>query len=686
MKTVCCLLLFFLSVPWLRAAEKVTFENQVRPILRQHCVACHNQDDPTASLALDSFEGISNGGASGQVLSPGDPEASRLWKLVTHQEEPNMPPDDKLPEKKLEVLRRWIEGGLLKDEGSQPLRSNKPKIAKLDTTQIGRPEGEPAIPKQLFHEPVLWTPKPGPVNVLATSPWAPLVAIAWQRQISFYNTNSYRLLGIIPYLDGVPTVVRFSRDGSLLLVAGGRHAAVGSATLFDVKTGRRLATFGDELDIVLAADVSPDLSLVALGGPKKIVRVYHVADGSLAYKINKHTDWITALGFSPDGRQLATADRNGGARLWQAAQGHERSDLKGHQGPITSLDWRTDSAMLATSSEDGTVRLWNPAGKQIQSVSAHKKGVLSVRFAKNGNWVTTGRDRKVKTWQSDGKAIATLSERPNMTLMADFTHDNSKVIASDYTGKVQILDVASKEQLTVLLANPLRLSQRLADAKKAFQKTQQKLLSSENIFATLQATFEQGKSAHATHEQKQTKAQNQLATEKKLYDQITQKLATLQKQEKPAEEDLASATQKQQAAEKVVQAAEATLAQVTNETAGLPDLVKLEEQSTQARANVLAAQKKQQQTQKKKNRVATQQARFLQATAEFANQSKTLQSKLAKLRSSKATLQEQKEKLAKELVKTENALSETEQKHELMEAVKNDFEATNALRKSYSGD
>ncbi len=651
------------------AAGKVTYENDVKPILREHCFACHNQDDATAGLALDSFEGLNTGGAGGEVVAAGDLDASRLWKLVTHEEEPIMPPDsDKIPAKQLQVLRAWIEGGLLKDAGSKPVKRKKSVIAKIDASKLGKPVGEPAMPEQLFHEPVLWTTRTGPVDAIATSPWAPLVAVAWQRQIAFYHTDTHELLGILPYLDGVPRVVRFSRDGSLLLVAGGRHAAAGSVTLFDVKTGARLATLGDELDIVLAADISPDLSLVAIGGPKKKVRVYHVDDGTLAYQINKHTDWVTALGFSPDGRLLATADRSGAAFLWQAAAGHERADLRGHKGAISSLDWRADSAMLATGSEDGTVGLWTPVGKSIKFVKTHKSGVLSVQFSKLGDWVTVGRDRKVISWTVDGGLIADFGKMPGMALAAAFSNNDTKVIASDYTGEVRILDVKSKKQLGTLQANPQRLSQRLAIAKKSFQQTQQKSQSIKTKEASLLAALTQGQAAHTAHENKLAKTQAALVAERKKYEALA----------KDATDD------EQQVAEKNVQAAEATLAQVSNETAGLPDIAKLTEQHQQAEAKVAAAEQQLKKSQQAADAIAAQQKRYTEASAYFAKEAQQQKINRKALQSTKEKIQKQKNQLALELAKTEKALGESQQQAEQIEAGKDDFDAAEAVRKAYA--
>lgn len=768
------------------SADKITYDTHVKPLLREHCFACHNQDDATASLALDTFEGLTGGGAGGEVVSAGDPDSSRLWKLVTHQEEPKMPPGDKLPQGQLDTLKAWIEGGLLKDAGSKPIQRKKPAIATIDASKLGKPVGEPAMPAELLHEPVLWTANPGPVEALATSPWAPLVAIGWQRQVALYHSQNHELLGIIPYVDGVPKVVRFSRDGSLLLVAGGRHAAAGSASLLDVKTGARLATLGDELDIVLAADVSPDLSLVALGGPKKRVKVYRVADGELQYQITKHTEWITALAFSPDGKFLATADRNGGALVWQAAAGHERADLRGHKGTITSLDWRADSATLASASEDGTVKLWSPAGKQIKSINANKGGVLSVRFAQNGNFVTTGRDMHVRTWKPDGAAIADLGKMSGMTLAAAFSHDSKQVFASDYAGEVRLINLATKKEVVQLEPNPQTLSQLFASAEKSLQQAQQQVATSEKQVKERAARIVEGKSAHAAHAAKLAEASTKLTDCRKQYDealtffesqqqqhdalrqaselseaqladaksqlalavassvdepaeaskvaQLQQKLGAAQaafdtanQAADQAKQKLQSATEKRDSGQQRLQAAEELLAQVTNETAGLPDLKKLEEAQEQATSELSAKQKELEQAESKKAEIVAKQNRFTQAMAGLAKQiesrqaeqqelAKTtgrleaqhsqaasdlsnhsaklsaiakqlqdLQAQLTELQSAESKLQTAESALATELREAQTKLANSQQVAELLRQRQQDLEAAQKIREKYSG-
>ena len=57
-------------------------------------------------------------------------------------------------------------------------------------------------------------------------------------------------------------------------IAGGRGGQSGRASLYEVKNGKRIVTVGDELDAVLAADVNSFQTMIALGGPGKLVKIY----------------------------------------------------------------------------------------------------------------------------------------------------------------------------------------------------------------------------------------------------------------------------------------------------------------------------------------------------------------------------------------------------------------------------
>jgi WD40 repeat protein len=441
--------------PAAASQTKITYDEHVRPILREHCFACHNQNSAKSGLALDGYARVIAGGSSGEVVLQGDLDSSRLWMLVSHQEEPHMPPgQDKLPEAKLTILRQWIEGGLLENAGSTA-QAKKPTVQLAAPSTMGRPAGPVAMPEGLSCEPIVATPRAAAVSALASSPWAPVVAVAGQQQIVLYHSDDAHLLGVLPFPEGVPYSLRFSGDGSVLLAAGGRGASAGLAALYDLKTGKRLLAVGDELDVVLAADITHDLKRIALGGPGRVVRIYATDTGELLQEIRKHTDWIYAVRFSPDGVLLATADRSNGLFVWEAETAREYLDLRGHSEAVTDVAWRADANVLASSSIDGTVRLWEMnEGKEIAKANAHGGGVNAVAFAPDGRVVSAGRDRTVKLWSPDLKPLKTYPEFSEPALRVTFTYDGQRVVAGDWSGEVRMWTTDDAQQAGVLPPNP----------------------------------------------------------------------------------------------------------------------------------------------------------------------------------------------------------------------------------------
>ena len=175
---------------------------------------------------------------------------------------------DKLPDAEIDLIRRWINGGALENAGSKAAKPKPKMIVAAETAPGKRPEVIP-LPPRMVLEPAFRMAHAPMARSLATSPWAPLVAVTSQRQVLLYNTTTLELVGVFPFPEGQPNVVRFSRDGRLLLAGGGRPAASGKVVVWDITTGERVFEVGNELDVVLAADISADHKRIALGGPQR---------------------------------------------------------------------------------------------------------------------------------------------------------------------------------------------------------------------------------------------------------------------------------------------------------------------------------------------------------------------------------------------------------------------------------
>ncbi|MEZ6056104.1 MAG: c-type cytochrome domain-containing protein [Planctomycetaceae bacterium] len=454
---------------------KVTFEDHVLPIFRARCGSCHNANDKKGSLVVDDYAALMAGGSSGTVVEGGDADSSYLWGLITHESEPKMPPNGaKLPDNELAVIKSWIEGGLLKDAGSKAKLSDKPKLSKVEIVPGQRP-ADIAMPLAYLGDPTTVTQSRNAVTALACSPWAPLVAVSGHRQIALYNTQTLQLMGVLPFPEGQPEVLRFSRTGDLLMVGGGRGGAMGKVVVFDVKTGDRKVEAGAEYDSVLGADISPDQTMIALGGPKKMVRVYSTVTGELLYENKKHTDWVTSVAFSPDGVLLATGDRSNGLVVWEAVTGRIFYDLQGHKGMITDISWRPDSNVLASSCEDGNIKLWEMEnGREIKNWGAHGGGAMAVNFTREGQLVSTGRDKVTRLWNGDGAKVRDFGGMTDIGMEVAYDAETKRVFGGDWTGIVRVWNADDGAELGQLGTNPPTLAMlvdsttaKLAEAKTA---------------------------------------------------------------------------------------------------------------------------------------------------------------------------------------------------------------------------
>jgi hypothetical protein len=451
------------------AADKITYEQHVLPLLREKCGSCHNANDKKGDLVLDNYGAAMRGGASGEVIrNDGDVEKSYLYQVVSHQSEPFMPPNQpKLADEHLALIKKWIEGGALENAGSTSKIKKTSMVAKAEISGQ-RPAGPPPLPENLPIDPLLVASRGNGATALAASPWAPLIAVSGHKQVLLYHTGTLELEAVLPFPEGQAYALRFSRNGQLLLAAGGRGGQSGKAVVLDVKTGQRVAEVGSEYDVVLAADISPDQTMVALGGPKKIVRCYSIATGELVYEKNKHTDWITAIEFSPDGVLLATGDRSNGLVVWEAYTGREFYFLTGHTQPITDVSWSPDSNTLASASEDAAIKLWEMQnGRQTKTFGAHGGGTTAARFARDGRLVSFGRDRQAKLWDAAGNAQRSFAAMPDVGTEVVLCAETDRVFVADLSGAIHVFNAKDGAALGQLTTNPPALATRIEQTQQS---------------------------------------------------------------------------------------------------------------------------------------------------------------------------------------------------------------------------
>lgn len=500
------------SMNSLRAQEKVTFDDHIKPLFRQRCAACHSTSKKSGDLDVTSYLGVMQGGGSGAVVTPGDVSASYLFALVNHDEEPYMPPDSPpIPAEEIALLRAWIDQGLLENQNSKARVPSGPRIAAVEGSATERP-ATVVVPGHLSIEPVRVVARPNSVVTSHTHPWAPLVATAAAEQVLLHDSNDGSLKGVLAFPEGTINVVRFSRNGALLIAAGGRPGAQGIVAIWDTATGERVATLDEEADAILAADISADHRFVAVGGTNRLVRIYRISDDKLIHEIKKHTEWVTAIEFSPDGILVASGDRNGGCFVWETRTAREYLTLAGHPQSVNGLSWRWDSNLLASASLDGTVKLWElENGGQVRNWNAHGGGVQSIEFTRDGRIVTAGRDRTAKLWDQAGSQLAAFGGLTDIATAASFCDETGRMFVGDWAGAFVAVG-ADGAEITRLEVNPAHLEQRLVAATSqadplvaAYQPEAAKL-------TALQGTLAEAQTRLTSYQTKMTELEADLAT------------------------------------------------------------------------------------------------------------------------------------------------------------------------------
>ncbi|MBT7970798.1 MAG: hypothetical protein HN570_07350 [Verrucomicrobia bacterium] len=466
--------IFLASVNLSGAADKITYDDHIFPIFESKCLNCHNPDKKKGDLDLSTYTGTMAGSSGGKIALSGDGGSSKLFTVTVHTEEPVMPPEgDKIAKKDADLIRTWIDGGLLENKGSKAKKRPKPAFTLGSTPTGKRPEGPPPMPQDLLLEPVVTPTRSTVVADMDASPWAPLLAVTGQKQILLYHSDTLELIGVLPFPKGNPETISFHPSGKYLIAGGGIGGKSGTTVTWDITDGKEMMTMGKEFDSVLAADLRADLGGIALGGPSRLVKLWDTQEGEQLKSIKKHTDWVTAIAYSPDGVLLATGCRGSGVQVWEAATGNEFHSLRGHQKAIVDIKWRTDSNLVATASEDGTIRFWDMnQGKEVKRGAASGGGILALDYARNGKLICSTRDGRVKLWKADLTLEKQSQPFPEMITEVAFSHDGNRYFTADWNGQIEVWNTSDFQKVGELTTTPPSIEERIvsiSEDKKAIE-------------------------------------------------------------------------------------------------------------------------------------------------------------------------------------------------------------------------
>jgi hypothetical protein len=129
----------------LPAAEPLDFAHDIVPVLRKACGQCHLGEKHEGGLSLNTRNSLLKGGESGPAAVSGKSSASELVRRVRSTDETEMmpPKGNRLTASQVDLLARWIDGGIAWQEGFSFRASDyepplAPRRPELPPVQNGR--------------------------------------------------------------------------------------------------------------------------------------------------------------------------------------------------------------------------------------------------------------------------------------------------------------------------------------------------------------------------------------------------------------------------------------------------------------------------------------------------------------------------------------------------------------------
>lgn len=133
------------EIPMATPQDTISFSSDIAPWFSNLCMNCHNGGNGRSGFSVATIRDIMKGGDSGRVILPGNPEGSRLFRLVGGLENPRMPQGQaRITRKNFDDLRQWIIEGARFD-GDDPntnIRRLVPSDAEKMATEFAKLSAE----------------------------------------------------------------------------------------------------------------------------------------------------------------------------------------------------------------------------------------------------------------------------------------------------------------------------------------------------------------------------------------------------------------------------------------------------------------------------------------------------------------------------------------------------------------
>lgn len=445
--------------------KPVSFINDVAPIVKEYCMACHDPKKKNGKYDMSTPHLLMEGGVNGEMIIPGDIEDSEFYTLIVTDEERRMPPRDKgeaVPKEQAEIIKKWIEQGAKFDKGLD---------MKTDIVKELRNRWQPPTPPEKYNYPAV-------INAIAFSPDGKTLVTGGHHELNVWSVPEGKLTKRLHTRAERAYGIEFL-DDQRIAVAGGRPGQEGDVRIYDLNAQGQsengvtlldgvkdskvmVAQLLDSDDSVLCLTLSPDGKKLAAGGCDRTIRLWDISGGpgkaKLEQTIENHADWVLGVAISKDGNYLVSAGRDKTAKVWDLKAKESVMTFPGHQNIVYGVAISQNGETGFSVGADRQIRTWKPGGdgKQLKAAGGHGDEVLKIALhPKNPIFATGSADKTVRLWDADKVAATkTLEGFKDHVFALTFSADGKMVAAGTYDGEVRIWNTEDGKELANFNASP----------------------------------------------------------------------------------------------------------------------------------------------------------------------------------------------------------------------------------------
>ncbi len=432
-------------------AGQISFEREVWPIFRRHCVSCHAEGKAKGGLRMDTASALQKGGETGVLFVAGRPEESLLISQVSG-EKPEMPEKEPpLSADKVRILREWIAQG-----------------ARIDVV--------PKMVVPVVKVPEVYATAPA-VTGVALSPDGTRGVAACRSEVVLFDVDAGKVLKRVPTGMDLVNAVEFSPDGALIAVSGGYPQQWGGVLFLDAVNGAERGLRKVAGDTLFRGKFSPNSSEAAFGGPGGVVYVIPVDAAKPVRSMEIHSDWVMDVAYTPDGKRLVSGSRDKTTKvssvddmallrsvdessemIHAVATDGETGVSGGNAKVLAGYDYKLALAGVEVTGSGNGATPVNKKAQYLRAFEGQAEAVMSLAVSGDRKLLAVGtRASEIRVYRlADRGRVSALPKAEAPVLGVALDASGARLLSGSKSGKVQIWDVKEGKLLHTLDPVPVK--------------------------------------------------------------------------------------------------------------------------------------------------------------------------------------------------------------------------------------